>query len=205
LGSKLYNGICHGGCHTPSHERSVRNITAPRYSAYSRRFCWTVRSSLWCVRAGPGTTWASTIPRDSRGRTSEAIDNNSNLTPTQRIQVCDVISSSLIGGVEGFDTPYQLSGRSSKLPRGSRRRTTHASLHVPFRSRHCKYGVTTEMRRCYSQYRKVLRPVKTLLVYEERRDVTTVGQWNYHICQCHRHDSSILQVGFKSFETYLGL
>jgi hypothetical protein len=48
--------------------------------------------------------------------------------------------------------------------------------------------------------------VNNLLIYEEPRNVTTiVGQWNYRVCQCRRHDSSIVQVGLKSFENYLGL
>jgi len=39
----------------------------------------------------------------------------------------------------------------------------------------CRYGVTTERRRCYSLYRNVLRPGNNPLIYEERRDVATIG------------------------------
>ena len=66
-------------------------------------------------------------------------------------------------------------------------------LHVPFRSHHCKYGVNTKRCGCYSQYRKVLRLVNNSLVYEEHRDVATIG--DYWMIELSRHSNLDLQHG----------
>lgn len=122
--SKLHKGICHVGYHTLRlHTKSRYGISISQFPAI--RITATVVSArqfaelrtehvrhMMCSRAGPrGLQPFHAIPA------GEHLDNNSNLTPTQRIQVCGVISSSLIGDVEGSDPPYQLPGRSFKLPR----------------------------------------------------------------------------------------
>ena len=92
------------------------------------------------------------FPRGYRGRTI----NITISIPHQRNEL-NIIS--LIDGVEGFETPYQLPGRNFKLTRGSRRRTvymhkllsctptgsqgsTFQHVYVPLRSLQiwCNYG-----------------------------------------------------------------
>ena len=62
------------------------------------------------------------------------------------------VITTLIDGVEGSHTP-DLPGRNFKLPRDLiTEQPNQGSTCCIYRSRHCKHGVTTERRRCYSQY-----------------------------------------------------